>query len=195
MRILVLGAGAIGGYFGGRLIEAGGDVTFLVRAPRAAALARDGLKVMSPLGDISVPVRTITADRVLQPFDLVLLSCKAYDLDDAMGSIAPAIGVQTALLPLLNGVVHIPRLGERFGSSRVLGGVAHLAVTLRTDGVIHHLNSQCAIRFGPLQGRPRSVVADTPRPAEAGARRCGSSVPQSSRTSGTSLCFLPPWLA
>lgn len=154
MRILVLGAGAIGGYFGGRLIEAGGDVTFLVRAPRAAALARDGLKVMSPLGDISVPVRTITADCVLQPFDLVLLSCKGYDLDDAMGSIAPAIGVQTALLPLLNGVVHIPRLGERFGSSRVLGGVAHLAVTLRTDGVIHHLNSQCAIRFGPLHSRP-----------------------------------------
>jgi 2-dehydropantoate 2-reductase len=150
MRILVLGAGAIGGYFGGRLIEAGGDVTFLVRAPRAAVLARNGLKVQSPLGDISVPVRTITADCVMQPFDLVLLSCKAYDLDDAIGSIAPAIGAQTALLPLLNGVVHIPRLTEHFGSSRVLGGIAHLAVTLRTDGIIHHLNSQCAIRFGPL---------------------------------------------
>jgi 2-dehydropantoate 2-reductase len=85
---------------------------------------------------------------------LVLLSCKAYDLDDAIGSIAPAIGGQTALLPLLNGVVHIPRLKERFGSSRVLGGVAHLAVVLRSDGIIHHLSSQCAIRFGPLRTGP-----------------------------------------
>lgn len=150
MRILVLGAGGIGGYFGGRLAQAGVDVTFLVRPSRALALARDGLKVTSPLGDITLSVAAITADRLSSPFDLILLSCKAYDLDNALESIAPAVGPQTAVLPLLNGIAHIARLIESFGRTKVLGGVAHLAVTLRSDGVIHHLAPNCTIRFGPL---------------------------------------------
>src|SRR5687767_12124752 len=139
MRILVLGAGGVGGYFGGRLSQSGADVTFLVRPARAAALARDGLRVESPLGDFTTPAKTVTADTLSAPFDLVLLSCKAYDLVDSIAAITPAIGPETGVVPLLNGVAHIARLGETFGASQVLGGVAHIAATLRPDGVVHHL--------------------------------------------------------
>jgi hypothetical protein len=102
MRVLVAGAGAIGGYFGGRLLEAGRDVTFLVRPRRAAELAQTGLVIRSKLGDMNMPARpTVTSDTLRQPFDLVILSCKAYDLDDAMTSFTPAVGPETVILPLL----------------------------------------------------------------------------------------------
>src|SRR5262249_12030489 len=101
MRILVVGAGAIGGYFGGRLLEAGRDVTFLVRPGRAAQLARTGLSVRSRFGDIDLPAPTVLADRPDRPFDVILLSCKAFDLDGAIASFAPAVGPNSAILPLL----------------------------------------------------------------------------------------------
>lgn len=103
MRVLVIGAGALGGYFGTRLIEAGRDVTFLVRPRRASELG-DGLVVKSPAGDITIAKpQLVTADQLETPFDLILLSCKAYDLESAMDSFAPAVGPQTLILPLLNG--------------------------------------------------------------------------------------------
>src|SRR5690348_16095625 len=101
MRILVLGAGAIGGYYGGRLAEGGADVTFLVRPRRAQQLAARGLVVRSPVGDIGRPVKTVLAGEVREPVDLALLSCKAYDLDSAVAAIAPALGPHSAVLPLL----------------------------------------------------------------------------------------------
>ena len=108
MRILVVGAGAVGGYFGGRLLQAGRDVTFLVRPRRAAELAKHGLTIRSRLGDFHRPSPPIVSEESLaQPFDLVLLSCKAYDLDGAMASFAKAVGRQTAILPVLNGMRHI----------------------------------------------------------------------------------------
>lgn len=152
MRILVVGAGGVGGYFGGRLIEADADVTFLVRRPRAEALARQGLVVSSPLGDLSVPVKTVTADRLTGDFDLILLSCKAYDLAGVIDTIKPAATGRTGILPLLNGVAHIEILKQQFGASCVLGGLAHLAVTLEPGGAIRHLAPHCAIRFGALGG-------------------------------------------
>ena len=115
MRFLVLGAGAVGGYFGGRLAEAGRDVTFLVRRPRAAAFAEHGLKVESQLGDFQVPVKTATADRVGGPYDVVLLTAKHYDLDAAIEAIRPGVGPQTAVLPLLNGLVHLDGSKRRSG--------------------------------------------------------------------------------
>ena len=139
MRILILGAGGIGGYFGARLQAGGSDVTFLVRPARAAALQAGGLKVSSPLGDVAVAPRLLTT--VASPFDLVLLSCKAYDLDPALTAIAPAVGPHTVVLPLLNGVAHLDRLDARFGRARVAGGVAHLALTLDEAGGIRHLNA------------------------------------------------------
>jgi 2-dehydropantoate 2-reductase len=152
MRILVLGAGAVGGYFGGRLAEAGRDVTFLVRGPRAAALAAHGLKVESPLGDLQVPVKVATSDRVGGPYDLVLLTAKHYDVDAAIDAIRPGIGGETAVLPLLNGLIHLDRLDAAFGPGHVLGGVAYVGAVLQPDGSIQHRNRLSGIAFGERQG-------------------------------------------
>jgi 2-dehydropantoate 2-reductase len=152
MRFLVLGAGAVGGYFGGRLAEAEQDVTFLLRGPRAAALAEHGLKVESPLGDFRVPVKVATADRVGGPYDVVLLTAKHYDLDAAIDAIRPGVGPDTAVLPLLNGLVHLDKLDAAFGQQRVLGGVAYVGAVLRPDGSIEHRNRLSAIGFGDRPG-------------------------------------------
>jgi 2-dehydropantoate 2-reductase len=152
MRILVLGAGAVGGYFGGRLAEAGRDVTFLVRAPRAASLAETGLRVDSALGDFQVPVNVATADRVGGPYDLVLLTAKHYDLDTAIDTIRPGVGPGTAVLPLLNGLVHLDRLEAALGADRVLGGVAYVGAVLLPDGSIRHVNRMSGIAFGERGG-------------------------------------------
>ena len=117
MRILVVGAGAIGGYFGGRLLQAGRDVTFLVRPKRAAELAGAGLVIKSPNGDVTLKnPPTVQADKLTEKFDVVLLSCKAFDLDDAIKSFAPAVGPQTAIIPLLNGMLHLDVLDGKFGT-------------------------------------------------------------------------------
>ena len=152
MRILVLGAGAVGGYFGGRLAEAGTDVTFLVRGPRAAALSQHGLKVASPLGDFEVPAKVATADRVGGPYDLVVLTAKHYDLDAAIDAIRPGTGAATAVLPLLNGLVHLDTLDAAFGPERVLGGVAYVGAVLQPDGSIRHVNRLSGIAFGERHG-------------------------------------------
>ncbi len=121
MKVLILGAGAVGGYFGGRLAQAGADVTFLVRPQRAQKLAQSGLVIHSPMGDAQIPVRTVLKETVRPDFDLVILSCKAYDLDASIASLAGAMGPTTLVLPLLNGMAHLARLEHAFGSARVLG--------------------------------------------------------------------------
>lgn len=153
MRILVVGAGAIGGYFGGRLLEAGQKVTFLVRPRRAAALLQHGLTVRSIAGDIHVSSPpTILAAEIREAFDVVLLSCKAFDLEDAMASFAPAVGEHTLILPLLNGMRHFDRLDERFGRKRVLGGRCLIAASLNEKGEIVHLNDKHELDFGERNG-------------------------------------------
>ncbi len=153
MRILVVGAGATGGYFGGRLAQAGRDVTFLVREKRAEELQRSGLVVKSPRGDFTLRgVKTVLASTIAQPYDLVLLSCKAYNLDDAIESFAPAVGDTTMILPVLNGMRHIDVLKQRFGDTKVLGGQCVIAATLNRDREIVHLNDMHSIGFGELTG-------------------------------------------
>jgi len=151
MRMLMLGAGALGSYFGGRALERGLDVTFLVRSRRAAQLARDGLRVESPLGDISRPVAT--TDKAGPGFDVVLLACKAYDLDSAMAAIRPAVDAGACVLPILNGMAHIDRLSAAFGRHRVWGGLAKCAATLTPDGVVKHLGDWRWLTFGEQDGR------------------------------------------
>ena len=153
MRILVVGAGALGGYFGGRLKEAGRDVTFLVRPHRAERLAKTGLIVRSPKGDINIPAPpTVLAENISAPFDLILLSCKAYDLQGAMDSFAPAVGANTAILPLLNGMKHMDLLAARFGAGVVLGGQCIISATLDGEGRILHLNDIHFLSFGEQNG-------------------------------------------
>ena len=151
-RFLVLGAGAVGGYFGGRLAEAGADVTFLVRPARAAALTDRGLVIESPMGDLRLPVRVATADTLDGVFDTVLLTTKAYDLEQALATIRPAVAPGTAILPVLNGLGHLDRLGAAFGPERILGGVAYIAATLTAEGTIRHLNRVHGIAFGEPSG-------------------------------------------
>jgi 2-dehydropantoate 2-reductase len=153
MRVLVVGAGAIGGYFGGRLVEIGRDVTFLVRPKRAAKLAEAGLTIQSPKGDFheSAP-QIVTAATLHEPFDLIILSCKAYDLDSALDDLAPAVGPETAILPLLNGMKHLARLDQRFGAEHVLGGQCAISTTLDAEGRILHLNEMQALTYGERSG-------------------------------------------
>ena len=151
-RFLVLGAGAVGGYFGGRLAAAKADVTFLVRPARAAALNERGLVIESPLGDLRLPVRVATADTLNEVFDSVLLAAKAYDLEPAIAAIRPAVGPETAILPVLNGIKHLDRLDAAFGRERVLGGVAYIGATVTADGAIRHLNRAHGIAFGERSG-------------------------------------------
>lgn len=150
MRILVLGAGALGGYFGARLIEGGADVAFLVRERRAAQLAARGLVVESPFGGFARPVTALT--EAAPGWDAVLLSCKAYDLDAAIAAIRPAVDVRTAILPVLNGLGHVERLAGEFGAGRVLGGLAKIQATLASDGTVKHLNDWRYITFGEIDG-------------------------------------------
>ncbi len=155
MRILVIGAGATGGYFGGRLLEAVRDVTFLVRAKRAELLAKNGLVIKSPVGDVTIPKPpTVLAENLKQPFDVIILSCKAYDLDDAMISFAAAVGPDTAIIPFLNGMKHLDVLDAEFGADRVMGGQCQIAATLGPQGEIIQLTPMHAMSFGE-RGTPK----------------------------------------
>ena len=154
MRILVLGAGALGGYFGGRLLEAGAEVAFLVRPRRRAQLEREGLVVESPYGALRRrPVPLLSPGEAAPGWDVVLLACKAYDLEDAVTAIRPAVDARTAVLPVLNGISHIDTLRQAFGSERVLGGIAKIQAALAPDGTVRHLNDWRYLTFGEMDGR------------------------------------------
>jgi len=176
MRILVLGAGAIGGYFGGRLLQAGADASFLVRERRAGQLRENGLVVRSPHGDFTLPARALLGSQIDAPFDLVVLTCKAYDLEGAIEAIGPAVGASTCVLPLLNGIAHIERLTAAFGPPRVAGGSCAIPATLTADGEVVQLGTFHSIVFGRLPGTSpdaqpklealRALYATTPVPVE-----------------------------
>lgn len=167
MKLLVLGAGAIGGYFGGRLAQAGVDTTFLVRPKRRETIARDGLVIESPLGDARIAAKTVVAGELEPGYDLVILTCKAYDLDAALDAIAPAMAGECAVLPLLNGLAHLDRLDSRFGAARVLGGTCHINASLGPDGTVKHMEPLNRIVFGE---RDRSKSARAKAFADALAK-------------------------
>jgi 2-dehydropantoate 2-reductase len=153
MRILVVGAGAIGGYFGGRLLQAGNDITFLVRPKRAGELASAGLVIRSPHGDVTLKnPPTVQADKITDKFDVVLLSCKAFDLDDAIASFAPAVGPNTAIIPLLNGMKHLDVLEKKFSAESVLGGQCQIAATLNDQREVVQLAPMQLLSFGERKG-------------------------------------------
>jgi 2-dehydropantoate 2-reductase len=153
MRFLILGAGALGGYFGGRLAEKGEDVTFLVRPGRAAQMAKTGLVIHSPHGNLHISApQCIQSCPASTKFDVIILGCKAYDLDQSLDAIAPAVGPNTTILPILNGMRHIDRIVQRFGRDRVIGGLCQISAVLGTDGAIEHLSSNHTLIFGELDG-------------------------------------------
>ncbi|MBL6080643.1 ketopantoate reductase family protein [Belnapia sp. T18] len=164
MRVLVVGAGALGGYFGGRLVEAGRDVTFLVRPHRAEQISQHGLRIESQHGDADLRPRTVLTGGLDGSHDLILLAVKAYSLDAAMNDMAPAVGPGTTIVPVLNGMRHIDLLAERFGAGRVLGGTAVIAAALGPDGrVVQGAMPNHDLIFGEVAGgvsdRVRAVAA------------------------------------
>ena len=171
MKILVLGAGAVGGYFGGRLAQAGLEVSFLVRPQRAALLAKSGLRISSKAGgDLALAPKCVLAAEVKPEYEIVMFTAKAYDLPGALDAIAPALsGGEGCVLPLLNGMSHLALLDARFGRERVLGGVAYIAATLAPDGEIRHLNDFHRVAFGPRHAAQNSLC-DAFAAAAAGAR-------------------------
>jgi 2-dehydropantoate 2-reductase len=170
MRFLVVGAGALGGYFGGRLLEAGRDVSFLLRPRRAAQLAKTGLVIQSPFGNLQLPAPPhLLAEDIKTPYDVVVVGSKAYDLDSTMDSFAPAVGPNTLILPLLNGMKHIDRLVERFGEERVLGGLCMISATLDDEGRVLHLNEMHGLSYGERAGG-RSARVDAIAAQFAGAK-------------------------
>ena len=136
MRFLIIGAGALGGYYGGMLVKGGADVAFLVRPRRAAQLAERGLVIKMPDGEYRAPVKTVLSSAGGGPYDVAFVACKAYGLDAAIDDFAPALSSGGAVLPVLNGINHIAVLSERLGAARVLGGVTLFSVVLTPEGDI-----------------------------------------------------------
>lgn len=147
MRILILGAGGIGGYFGAHLIRAGADVTYLVRAKRKALIDANGLSIETPRGNFVVSAKTVTSEDVMPEYDLVMLTPKSYDLDDALQSLEKGLG-DAVVLPFLNGLDHLDTLDAKFGRHRVMGGVAHIAAALTPEGAIRQLTDMHSLTVG-----------------------------------------------
>ncbi len=162
MRILIVGVGAVGGYFGGRLTQAGRDVTFLVRPSRAKQLGRDGLRIISPHGDAVLTPKLVSAEEIDTPYDLVLLSVKAYALEAAMNDFAAAVGPETMILPVLNGMRHVDLLTKRFGEYAVIGGVCQVASEIDDAGRIVQLADFQQLVYGERNGdtTPRLQTLD-----------------------------------
>ncbi|MCZ4124706.1 2-dehydropantoate 2-reductase [Streptomyces sp. H39-S7] len=160
MRILVVGAGATGGFFGALLVKAGRDVTFLVRPNRAAALRERGLRLTGLGEEEVITPQLVTAAELTAPYDLVLLSVKATALQQAIDDVAPAIGPRTSIVPLLNGMAQLGELTARFGARPVLGGVAKVVTTLNAEGDIVRLASLAHLEIGEQDGSPSARLED-----------------------------------
>jgi 2-dehydropantoate 2-reductase len=153
MKILVVGAGAVGGYFGARLAKAGRDVTFLVRSSRAQQLQRNGLRILSPYGDLTIKPQTVTSDQIQSPYDVIFLSVKSFTLDQVIEDMSPAVGRETMIYPALNGMRHIDTLVHRFGPHAVLGGVCMVSTELDPEGRIVQFNEMQTLTYGELDGQ------------------------------------------
>jgi 2-dehydropantoate 2-reductase len=155
MRMLVVGAGSTGGYFGGRLAQAGRDVTFLVRAARAAQLAEQGLQIVSP--------QLVTADAISGPYDAILLTVKAFSLESALADMAPAVGDKTMILPVLNGMRHVDLLAKRFGKRTVVGCACKIAGSVDDQGRVVQQTLTQDIAYGELDGKVSPRIQELDR--------------------------------
>ncbi len=169
MKILIVGAGATGGYFGARLIQAGRDVTFLVRPARQEHLRMHGLEVVSPHGGVTVAPRTLTTKDVARPFDLAILAVKAFSLDAALDDLAPAVGPGTMIVPLLNGMRHVDAIRARFGAGALVGCACRIMATIDGQGRIVQLTPMHDLIYGEMDGRRSERI----RRLDAQMQGCG----------------------
>jgi len=159
MKILILGAGGIGGYFGAHLLRSGADVTFLVREKRKALIDAQGLRIETPRGEFSVQPVTVTAATVTPIYDLIILAPKSYDLEDGLASLEKAQG-SAVVLPFLNGIDHLDVLDRKFGRARVMGGVAHIAAMITETGAVRQLNDLHSLTVGARDAAHADLVRD-----------------------------------
>lgn len=154
MKIAIMGAGALGCYFGGRLVQAGYDVAFIARGAHLEALKKDGLRIESALGDAHLPTVTATDDPAeVGPVDLVMFLVKLYDTDSAARQMTPLIGPETAVVSFQNGVDGWDRIAAVIGRDRVIGGVARIPADIRAPGVVRHNGAFAKLEFGEFDGR------------------------------------------
>jgi 2-dehydropantoate 2-reductase len=152
MRLLIVGAGSTGGYFGARLAAAGRDVTFLVRPKRAETLRRTGLQIVSPHGNLTLQPRLLTADALHTPYDIVFLAVKGFQLESVLEDFAPAIGPATMIMPVLNGMRHMDMLGKRFAPHNVIGCALKIATTIDEAGRVVQLTKLQDLAYGERDG-------------------------------------------
>ncbi len=170
MKIAVVGAGGVGGYFGARLAAAGSDVALVARGAHLAAMQERGLAVLSPLGDVYLEKVNATDDPArVGPVDVVLFAVKLYDTESAGARLQPLLGPGTVVVSLQNGIDSEDRLAAVIGAERVAGGIAYISATIDAPGVIRHLNRQAKLAFGELGGR----VSPRLEPLLAACRRAG----------------------
>jgi 2-dehydropantoate 2-reductase len=159
MRIAVMAAGAVGGYFGARLADAGHDVTFIARGAHLDAIRKDGLKVESPLGNLHLKDAKATDDpNSVGPVDIVLFAVKLWDTEKAGEQARPLVGPNTRLITLQNGIDAAERLAPILGADRVAGGSAYIATVISAPGVVSHTSKFAQMRFGRLDGKPDAVL-------------------------------------
>ncbi|MEB5705545.1 ketopantoate reductase family protein [Pantoea anthophila] len=152
MRILMAGAGATGGYFGARLAQAGQDVTFLVRERRFQQLQTNGLVLQTPQGTEKLEPQLIQARSLSDHYDLIIITVKSFALEQLMEDIAPAVGPDTLIMPILNGMRHIATLQQRFGDDKVIGGLCKINATLGDSGEVIQMTPLHQLYYGALDG-------------------------------------------
>ncbi len=158
MKILVVGAGAIGGYFGGRLSEKGEDVTFLVREKRKNQLEKTGLKVKSVHGDFAIHPKLLLAGERDEKFDVIMVSTKSYQLQSAIEDVRQHLADGGMILPLLNGISHLNELIEAFDEDVVIGGLCFIESTLDERGTIVHTSPVHQLVYGERTGERTSRI-------------------------------------
>ena len=159
MKILIVGAGGIGGYFGAKLINAGADITFLLREKRHQLIQAQGLAIETPKGSFTVQPKSVTASQLEPIYDLIILAPKAFDLENSLRSLDKAIN-QGVLLPFLNGLSHVETLDKLFGKARVMGGVAHIAAMITDTGAVKQLTDLNMLTVGPRAPEHEALAKD-----------------------------------
>jgi 2-dehydropantoate 2-reductase len=152
VRIAIIGAGGVGGYFGGRLATAGEDVVFLARGAHLAALRESGLQVKSAHGDLALPVKATDDPAVAGPADVVMIATKLWSTDEAVATARALMGTEGCVVSFQNGIEAEDKLVAAFGAQRVLGGVANIAAVIESPGVIRHTGTMAVLQFGELDG-------------------------------------------
>jgi len=153
MKIAIMGSGGVGGYFGARLADAGNDVSFIARGAHLDAIVSDGLRVISPFGDVHVtPARATNDPAEIGPVDIVLFTTKLYDTESAGELCKPLIGADTAVISFLNGVDSEDQLSRILGAEHVAGGVARISAEILRPGIIQHHSNFASIEFGERSG-------------------------------------------